>query len=367
MLSLGTKANISLFFFSEGTDDDIWASPESVKAGENPPGPPPVPGPEERYIVKDNIQMMAGRRPRQPGPKTTGPLDTTMPKKTPPGEEETRIGSRLTGEKGQDLSHLYGRSQKGESSLGGNKKELLISVPYAASMYTRKGGAIQMRATGDPEQLGVRSAATSSTIDHASSTLATNPVTSRKTLPPLRATRAPSVESHGSSEDSMRKGTPIQGHPRATGSRSSMSTASGSTTGSRRFSIGSTTGSRPGSSGSAGSRRMSADAVGGANILPPISSQPPKEFICPLTNQVMKHPVIFEDGYIYERRAIVSWCEGNGVSPVTNEPIAEGRMQPNLELRERIKEWRRQRNQAALQGAHSQESTPEGAPEAELV
>ncbi|EDO42355.1 predicted protein [Nematostella vectensis] len=65
----------------------------------------------------------------------------------------------------------------------------------------------------------------------------------------------------------------------------------------------------------------------------------PFEFICPITNEIMKHPVSIADGYTYERRAIKSWLRRNSNSPMTNEPITDTTLRPNDHLRARIEEF----------------------------
>ncbi|VVC34911.1 Hypothetical protein CINCED_3A006655 [Cinara cedri] len=61
----------------------------------------------------------------------------------------------------------------------------------------------------------------------------------------------------------------------------------------------------------------------------------PDEFVCPITRQVFRDPVICADGYTYERSAIVSWFRrGKITSPLTNEPLLSKSMTPNEALRE---------------------------------
>uniref|UniRef100_A0A1I8H3I8 WD repeat, SAM and U-box domain-containing protein 1 n=1 Tax=Macrostomum lignano TaxID=282301 RepID=A0A1I8H3I8_9PLAT len=46
----------------------------------------------------------------------------------------------------------------------------------------------------------------------------------------------------------------------------------------------------------------------------------PDEYLCPITRELMRDPVIAADGYTYERGAIESWLErGRTTSPMTNE------------------------------------------------
>lgn len=48
----------------------------------------------------------------------------------------------------------------------------------------------------------------------------------------------------------------------------------------------------------------------------------PKEFICPISSDVMKDPVVASDGFTYERRYIQQWITCNKAkSPMTNKPL----------------------------------------------
>ena len=53
----------------------------------------------------------------------------------------------------------------------------------------------------------------------------------------------------------------------------------------------------------------------------------------------MRDPVIAADGNSYERREIERWFEGGArASPITNAPLAHGRLVPNHALRRTIEE-----------------------------
>lgn len=67
--------------------------------------------------------------------------------------------------------------------------------------------------------------------------------------------------------------------------------------------------------------------------------EPPFEFLCPITNQVMTHPVTAADGYTYERRAIHSWLRRNPTSPMTGNPITDETLKANHELKARIEDF----------------------------
>ena len=66
----------------------------------------------------------------------------------------------------------------------------------------------------------------------------------------------------------------------------------------------------------------------------------PDEFLCPITREVMKDPVIAEDGYTYERSAIVAWMEkGKTSSPMTNGLLNTKQLTPNRSLKMLIQRY----------------------------
>ncbi|KAK7867866.1 hypothetical protein R5R35_008616 [Gryllus longicercus] len=82
-----------------------------------------------------------------------------------------------------------------------------------------------------------------------------------------------------------------------------------------------------------------AEATGSfSDALP--DEEPPPEFLCPITHEVMRDPVICSDGFTYERAALSEWLLGRRFSsPMTNVPLSSSRLLPNVALRRRILEW----------------------------
>ncbi|XP_056145600.1 WD repeat, SAM and U-box domain-containing protein 1-like [Lampris incognitus] len=69
-------------------------------------------------------------------------------------------------------------------------------------------------------------------------------------------------------------------------------------------------------------------------------SEAPDEFLCPITRELMKDPVIAADGYSYEREAIESWIRAkNRTSPMTNLPLQTTMVTPNRSLKMAILRW----------------------------
>ena len=59
-----------------------------------------------------------------------------------------------------------------------------------------------------------------------------------------------------------------------------------------------------------------------------------KDFVCPITLEVMRDPVFAADGFSYERDAIKRWFEsGHSKSPVTNEELPNTNLVTNHTLR----------------------------------
>ncbi|XP_062862561.1 WD repeat, SAM and U-box domain-containing protein 1-like [Trichomycterus rosablanca] len=67
----------------------------------------------------------------------------------------------------------------------------------------------------------------------------------------------------------------------------------------------------------------------------------PDEFLCPITRELMRDPVMAADGYSYERAAIESWITtGNHSSPMTNLPLHSTVFTPNRTLKMAIGRWK---------------------------
>lgn len=61
-----------------------------------------------------------------------------------------------------------------------------------------------------------------------------------------------------------------------------------------------------------------------------------EHYLCPLTQEVMRDPVIDPEGNSYERSAIVDWLSRNPTSPMTRTPLHAGQLAPNRVLKELI-------------------------------
>ena len=71
----------------------------------------------------------------------------------------------------------------------------------------------------------------------------------------------------------------------------------------------------------------------------------PDGFLCPITGEIMKDPVIDNEGISYEREAIEEWLRrGNTTSPITRQPLQLCDLRPNVDLRKSIEDWQKNRN-----------------------
>eukprot|EP00948_MAST-09A_sp_MAST-9A-sp1_P004304 g4304.t1 len=72
--------------------------------------------------------------------------------------------------------------------------------------------------------------------------------------------------------------------------------------------------------------------------------EPPQEYCCPITHEIMIQPVMAKDGHTYEESAIKKWFSGGQTrSPITNEELQDQSLIPNHLLRKFINEFRRKK------------------------
>jgi hypothetical protein len=64
----------------------------------------------------------------------------------------------------------------------------------------------------------------------------------------------------------------------------------------------------------------------------------PQELQCPITCQFLEDPVVAEDGFTYERTAILEWLRTNAVSPMTRAQIGST-LTPNQAIRSMAKDF----------------------------
>jgi U-box domain len=67
----------------------------------------------------------------------------------------------------------------------------------------------------------------------------------------------------------------------------------------------------------------------------------PHEFVCPITQCIMEHPLLSKRGFHnFERAAILQWLGQSDLCPVTRQSLKPSDLFPNRNLEVRIKTWR---------------------------
>jgi len=83
----------------------------------------------------------------------------------------------------------------------------------------------------------------------------------------------------------------------------------------------------------------------------------PEHFVCPISFDLMRDPVVAADGASYEKQCIEEWLQDNDTSPLTNLPLAHKDLRPNHALKHLIMK-RYSRGAASSSGAFSSWSAP---------
>lgn len=66
----------------------------------------------------------------------------------------------------------------------------------------------------------------------------------------------------------------------------------------------------------------------------------PEDFICPITYEIMTDPVMCEDGFSYERAAIMEWFDKDkNTSPMTNSVLTSTTVFENDKLKREIENY----------------------------
>ncbi len=65
----------------------------------------------------------------------------------------------------------------------------------------------------------------------------------------------------------------------------------------------------------------------------------PKQYICPITTQIMKDPVILTDGHVYERQAIEQWLRTHNTSPITKAIVCSDTLIPCFAIKSLIESF----------------------------
>ncbi|CAD7702831.1 unnamed protein product [Ostreobium quekettii] len=65
----------------------------------------------------------------------------------------------------------------------------------------------------------------------------------------------------------------------------------------------------------------------------------PKEFLCPMSMEVMTEPVVAPSGVTYDRPAVEEWINEHHSDPASKSPLLNDHLYPNLALRDMIQQW----------------------------
>mmetsp|Transcript_5068 Transcript_5068/g.6618 ORF Transcript_5068/g.6618 Transcript_5068/m.6618 type:complete len:177 (+) Transcript_5068:108-638(+) len=94
---------------------------------------------------------------------------------------------------------------------------------------------------------------------------------------------------------------------------------------------------------------------------PAASLDVPIEFICPITLDIMRHPVCNRDGHTFERAAILSWlATKDGACPLTRKPMKPSQLISNWGLQVRIESYLRRNCTQERKNTQDKESDDEG-------
>lgn len=65
-----------------------------------------------------------------------------------------------------------------------------------------------------------------------------------------------------------------------------------------------------------------------------------ESFLCPISMEIMKDPVITPDGITFDRQSILDWLEKNNYCPLTKNPLEKHQLIPNRNLKEAIEKYK---------------------------
>lgn len=94
-----------------------------------------------------------------------------------------------------------------------------------------------------------------------------------------------------------------------------------------------------------------------ASSVTPTILDPPEDFICPITQEIFRHPVQDILGHTYERSAILAWLAANGTCPLTRRPMRPSSVITNVHMKLAIETWRKENGIAELTPVDSDEDS----------
>ncbi len=68
----------------------------------------------------------------------------------------------------------------------------------------------------------------------------------------------------------------------------------------------------------------------------------PQDYLCPITHEIMKNPVIAADGHTYEEKSIIEWLSrGNRRSPLNGNNLPHTILLENIFAKKIINEFKK--------------------------
>ena len=93
---------------------------------------------------------------------------------------------------------------------------------------------------------------------------------------------------------------------------------------------------------------LSADAE--STVGTSVAEDVPRDYVCPITQEIMETPVSDSLGYSYEKAAMECWLIDHNTSPVTGERLPNKRLTLNHSLRSLIEQWKSSRPSPSVLG-----------------
>ena len=76
---------------------------------------------------------------------------------------------------------------------------------------------------------------------------------------------------------------------------------------------------------------------------PSPQEQPPGEYVCSISHELMRDPVSTASGQTYERDSIARWLRTKQTDPISNARLPNKKLVPNFALRKLINQWKEAR------------------------
>jgi hypothetical protein len=86
-----------------------------------------------------------------------------------------------------------------------------------------------------------------------------------------------------------------------------------------------------------------------------IEKEIPEEYMCPISGEMMKDPVMTKNGHNYERKEIEEWIEKSGTDPQDRSELRKSDLRPNRQLKEAIE---RHKKEVKEQKSKGDKNTP---------